>query len=108
MSLKRILLLGFILKVALFNSNLDLKTGFVFNYTGKQNIRNVSILHRRISSDDVESWLTVDFTVSAEIQKAAIIYFTWENLFDWKYYITPYYPMLERNIRFGVAWEIFN
>ncbi len=92
----------------LFNSNLDLKTGFIFNYTGKQNIRSLPILQWGILSDDVNASLTIDFTVSAEIQKAAIVYFTWENLFDKQYYITPYYPMLERNIRFGVAWEIFN
>ena len=93
---------------SLFNSNLDLKTGFVFYYTGKQNIRYLPIPHWGILSDEIDSWLTVDFTVSAEIQKAAIVYFTWENLFNKQYYITPYYPMLQRNIRFGVAWEIFN
>ena len=99
---------GVYFKDTLFNSNLDLKTGFVFNYTGKQNIRYLPIPHWGILSDDVNASLTIDFTVSAEIQKAAIVYFTWENLFDKQYYITPYYPMLERNIRFGVAWEIFN
>lgn len=99
---------GVYYKDLLFNSNLDLIAGFVANYTGKQNLRNLPILHWGILSDDVESWLTIDFTVSAEIQKTALVYFTWENLFDKQYYITPYYPMLERNIRFGVAWEIFN
>ena len=99
---------GVYFKDSLFNSNLDLKTGFVFYYTGKQNLRFLTIPHLGILANDVDSWITVDFTVSAEIQKAAIVYFTWENLFDKKYFITPYYPILERNIRFGVAWEIFN
>jgi hypothetical protein len=66
------------------------------------------IPHVGAISTDIESWLTIDFTLSGEIQKAAIVYFTWENLFDWKYYITPYYPMQQRNMRFGIAWEIFN
>lgn len=92
----------------LFNSNLDLKAGFVLNYTGKQNLRNFLVPYVGILDADIESWLTLDFTLSAEIQKLAIVYFTWENLFDWNYYITPYYPMLERNVRFGIAWEIFN
>lgn len=99
---------GIYFKDSLFNSNLDLKTGFVFYYTGKQNLKFFIIPHWGILANNVASWLTVDFTISAEIQKAAIVYFTWENLFDKQYYITPYYPMLQRNIRFGVAWEIFN
>jgi outer membrane cobalamin receptor len=52
--------------------------------------------------------VTVDFTLAGEIKKAAIVYFTWENLFDETYYIVPYYPMFRRGIRFGVAWELFN
>jgi outer membrane receptor protein involved in Fe transport len=99
---------GLYFKDLVFNSNLDLKAGFVLNYTGKQNLRNFSVPFVGILDADIESWLTLDFTLSAEIQKLAIVYFTWENLFDWNYYITPYYPMLERNIRFGIAWEIFN
>ena len=99
---------GIYFKDTLFSNNLDLKAGFVANYIGRQNLRNFSIPYLGTSSADVESWITVDFTMSAQIQKVAIVYFTWENLFDWMYYITPYYPMLERNIRFGVAWEIFN
>jgi hypothetical protein len=99
---------GIYYKDILFNSSLDLKTGFVANYTGKQSLKSLVIPHVGAISTDIESWLTIDFTLSGEIQKAAIVYFTWENLFDWKYYITPYYPMLQRNMRFGIAWEIFN
>ena len=99
---------GIFYKDILFDSNLDLKTGFIFHYIGKQSLMSLQIPYLGSISTDVDSWLTTDFTLSAGIQKAAIIYFTWENLFDWKYYITPYYPMLERNIRFGIAWEIFN
>jgi hypothetical protein len=99
---------GLYYKDILFNSNLDLKSGFKFHYYGKQNLRSFQVPYLGIINADVESWQIVDFTMSAEIQKAAIVYFTWENLFDWNYYITPYFPMLERNIRFGIAWEIFN
>jgi len=99
---------GIYYKDLLFNSNLDLKTGFLAYYTGKQNLRYLPIPHWGTLYDDVNASLTIDFTISAEIQKAAIVYFTWENLLNKKYYITPYYPMLGRNIRFGVAWEILN
>ena len=99
---------GIYYKDILFDSHLDLKTGFTASYTGRQELRAFNIPFLGELNTDVDSWFIVDFTVNAKIQDAAIVYFTWENLFDWKYYITPYYPMLQRNIRFGIAWEIFN
>jgi outer membrane receptor protein involved in Fe transport len=99
---------GIYFKDSLFSSNLDLKAGFLVNYIGKQDLRTFSVTSPLTMLYDVEPWFTIDFTISAEIQKSAIVYFTWENLLDKKYYITPYYPMPERNIRFGVAWELFN
>ncbi|HCY76586.1 MAG TPA: hypothetical protein DHV28_11760 [Ignavibacteriales bacterium] len=87
----------------LFNDNLDLKTGFVFYYTGTNNV-----FTREHGVTEVPSSYKLDFTLVGEIQKTAIVYFTWQNLIDNQYYITPYYPMLSRSIRFGVAWELFN
>ena len=80
-----------------------MKTGFVFYYTGKNNVYTYE--HGVI---EVPASNKLDFTLVGEIQKVAIVYFTWENLFDNNYYITPYYPMPARNLRFGVAWELFN
>ncbi len=89
---------GIFYKNILFNENLDLKTGFVFDYTGK----------RSSSFGDLNSVSKLDFTAAGEIQKVAMVYFTWENLLDNTYYIIPYYPMPRRGIRFGIAWELFN
>jgi len=86
---------GIFYKDILFNSNLDLKTGFVLKYYD-------------FKSEDLESAYQVDFTVAGIIQQVAIVYFSWENLFDEDYFIVPYYPMRERGIRFGLAWELFN
>ena len=86
-----------------FNDNLNLKTGFALNYNSRQRVYlngNVNYL--------ADQYYTVDFTLMGEIQKVAIAYFTWENLFDKTYYVVPYYPMFRRGIRFGVAWELFN
>lgn len=94
---------GLYYKDILFNSNLDLKTGFVFYYTGKNNVftyENGQI--------EVNSSVKLDFTLVGEIQKTAIVYFTWQNLLGNNYYITPYYPMPSRSLRFGIAWELFN
>lgn len=89
---------GIYYKNILFNDNLDLKTGIVYSYMGK---RNSSI-------GEIGSNWKLDFTAAGEIQKVAMVYFSWENLLDNKYYIIPYYPMFRRGIRFGIAWELFN
>jgi hypothetical protein len=86
---------GIFYKNILFDQNLDLKTGFVINYYD-------------FVSDNFKSSLQVDFTLAGIIQKVAIVYFSWENLFEKKYFIVPYYPMRERGIRFGLAWELLN
>ena len=86
---------GIFYKDILFNQNLDLKTGFVFKYYD-------------FESDKFESASQFDFTLAGIIKKVAIVYFSWENLLDKKYFIVPYYPMRGRGIRFGIAWELFN
>ena len=87
----------------LFNNNLDLKTGFVFYYTGTNNV-----FTREHGVTEVPSSYKLDFTLAGEIQNIATIYFLFQNLLENNYYITPYYPMPGRNIRFGFAWELFN
>jgi len=87
-----------------FNDNLDLKTGFVFYYTGQIN----SSENYWQGSTIVSPTNKLDFTLAGEIKKVAIVYFIWENLYYNEYYITPYYPMPDGNIRFGIAWELFN
>ena len=87
----------------LFNDNLDLKTGFVFYYTGTNNV-----FTREHGVTEVPSSYKLDFTLAGEIQKTAIVYFLFQNLLGNDYYILPYYPMPTRNIRFGFAWELFN
>jgi hypothetical protein len=94
---------GLYYKDILFDKNLDLKTGFVFYYTGKNNV--FTYAHGVLT---VPSSKKLDFTLAGEIQKSAIVYFVWQNLLNTNYYITPYYPMPSRSIRFGVAWELFN
>jgi len=89
---------GLYFKSILFNENLNLKTGFIFFYTGQRNS----------PYGELDPVYKIDFTAVGLIQKVAYVYFTWENLTDNKYYILPYYPMLPRNIRFGIAWTLFN
>jgi hypothetical protein len=95
---------GLYYKGLLFHDNLDLKAGIVFYYIGERN----DITNSSYGMITVSSTNRLDFTFAGEIQKAAIVYFAWENLFNKLYYIVPYYPMPTRNIRFGLAWELFN
>ncbi len=87
-----------------FNTNLDLKAGLKFYYKGKTDLA----FDYWGSVGSVEPTNKLDFNLAGEIKKVAIFYFQWENLFGNEYYITPYYPMPERNIKFGLAWELFN
>ncbi|MCL6493967.1 MAG: TonB-dependent receptor [Ignavibacterium sp.] len=87
----------------LFNNNLDLKAGVVFTFTGKQKYQSL-----RFGLVEVSPVTRIDLSIAGEIRKAATVYFVLENLLDKKYYITPYYPMPERNFRFGIAWEFLD
>jgi outer membrane cobalamin receptor len=94
---------GIYISDSLFSSNLNLKSGFVFTYYGK-----IKYLNTQGSIFETNPAYTIDFTLSGRIRNAATVYFTWENLLDEKYYLIPYYPALGRNLRFGIAWDLFN
>jgi hypothetical protein len=95
---------GLFLNGFFFGDNLFLKAGVQFYYTGTNNVYS-DVWNEIIV---VEPSNKIDITVAGEIRGVAIVYFAWENLFDSQYFITPYYPMQERNIRFGLSWELFN
>lgn len=50
---------------------------------------------------------TMDFFAVGKIGDA-YIHLIWENLTGSQYLLAPVYPMYDRNIRFGVAWEFVN
>jgi len=86
----------------------------VIRYSLDQNLVNsyytgaLQSLANKIGIVEVEPSNKVDFSLAGEIKKVAIVYFIWENLLGNQYFIAPYYPMPERNIRFGLSWELFN
>ncbi len=98
---------GFYFWDYLFSGSLDLKTGFTFTYWGEQFLSNE---HSRTDYSPyyVPEAYRIDFTFSGEIEKAAILFFTWENITDNQFYITPFYPMPFSGFKFGVSWELFN
>lgn len=86
-----------------FKKNMLLKAGIIFTHNG---VRKAS--YDNLSIATVPSFNRFDLHLSGIIQEVATIYFTWENLTNEQYFIVPYYPMPERNIRFGISWELFN
>lgn len=100
---KEIIASGLYYNNYVFKKNMLLKAGIIFTYNG---VRKVN--YDNTSSTTVPSFSRIDLSVSGIIQKVATIYFTWENLTNKNYFIIPYYPMPDRNIRFGISWELFN
>ena len=96
----------------LFNSSLRLRTGFEAKYSGKQLYAQYDFLRTEVYhnslTQEVPASFTLDFYLSGEIQKSAMVFFSWENLFGNLYYVTPYFPMPGRGIRFGISWEFSN
>lgn len=94
---------GLFYRDSLFTGNLDLKAGLVFYYNGDR-----SAIENTRYTQTVGANSRLDFTLTGEIQKVAMVYFAWQNLLNSKYYLVPYYPMPARSIRFGISWELFN
>lgn len=116
---------GFYYIDTLFNSNLKLKTGFNYYSVGSRGYsfidyeKNITAHYTLFIASNIRSKVTpapgsyspsyqIDFFLAGQIQDNATVYFTFENLLGTKYFIVPYYPMYERGMRFGVAWEFFN
>lgn len=107
----------------LFNNNLHLKSGFNYFSIGERDFTSIDIeknistnfLHdpltnnvSLISSSLISTSFQINFFLAGKIQNLATIYFVFENLFNTKYFIVPYYPKQARGIRFGVAWEFLD
>lgn len=94
----------------LLNDKLELKVGFKGRYRSSHSgaVFNPEVL-AFVANKGVplgQSSLG-DFFVMAHIGDA-YIHLVWENLTSVEYYSTPYYPVLEREIRLGIAWEFLN
>ncbi|GJQ62129.1 MAG: hypothetical protein SCALA702_11820 [Melioribacteraceae bacterium] len=106
-----------------FNNNLNIKTGFNLRYNSEQLYSlydyryNERIYHslpdnsgnpKLLNQTPISSGLNIDFVVIAELQRAAIVYFAFENILDENHYVLPYYPMYSRGFRIGFNWKLYN
>lgn len=99
----------------LAKGNLDLQAGirgkFYSTFDGEQinTARAVLVASAgaTISDRQIGNAGTVDIIVVAHIGDA-YIHVLWENLTNSAYMLTPFYPMYDRAIRFGVSWEFLD
>ncbi|KAF0152161.1 MAG: hypothetical protein FD143_1258 [Ignavibacteria bacterium] len=107
----------------LFNQNLKMKAGFNYYSIGSRYEQRIdfekgissSYFFERTSSSlsminktEFTPSFRLDFFFAGRIQDRAIVYFTWENILNSRFFDTPLYPTTPRSLRFGVAWEFLD
>jgi len=96
---------------SLFGRHLDLKAGFQgkifssFQGRGFDQLAQIDVPTWNPVTIDMDG--TVDFLLIAHIG-SAYVHLVWENLFDRRYIMRVFYPMPERNIRFGITWDFLD
>ena len=92
------------------HDHLDLKVGFrgrVFtSYQGMEYNPQAWMFVPSIMLP-VDAAGTSDLVVIAHLGDA-YVHIIWQNLLDLQYIVTPFYPQLERSLRFGISWEFTN
>ena len=94
----------------LLHDRLELKVGFRGRYvSGSQGEEfNPEVLaYVAASGPPIGYGSSVDGFLIAAIG-SAYVHFMWENLTNARYYITPYYPVLDRAITFGISWQFLD
>jgi outer membrane receptor protein involved in Fe transport len=93
----------------IFEDHLKIQTGL----RGKFIHRNDDVIRYNAINDNFERERLKGFTGSLDFLffaklGDAVVHFTIENLLNTKYYVVPFYPMPDRNLRLGVTWEFLN
>ena len=94
----------------LFNNHLELKVGF--RGTGQvsqqgERFNPETLSYVRNPGTSLGTGAKVDFVLLGHIGDA-YVHFVWENLTNAQYFGTAYYPVMDRIVRFGLAWEFLN
>jgi len=94
----------------MFNDNLNLKVGFRGKYISSsrgQEFNPEVVAYVPGTGPALGQGSTIDFLMIARIDKA-YLHLTWENLSNTRYFATPYYPVLDRAVHFGVSWQFLD
>lgn len=101
---------GLYFRDKLANGHLDLKAGFRVKGFSSYEAMNYNAQYQLyVPGNDpgITGTAIVDFVLLAHLGDA-YIHVVWENLGNKKYVVTSFYPMPERQLRFGVSWEFTN
>ncbi len=101
---------GIYFRNSLLDGALDLLAGFRGRAvsSSRGNVFNPeSLVYVPNEGRSINGGASVDLVVTAQIG-AAKVHFVWENLTDAQYYTTPYYPVLDRTLRFGISWDFLD
>jgi outer membrane cobalamin receptor len=95
-----------------FDTSLVIKAGlqakFFTGFTPLQYDYFYTRTYYSSSVQAVKANCILNIVVVGEIKKAALVYFTYDNLLGAQYYLTPIYPAFGRGMRFGLSWELWN
>src|SRR5262249_41553668 len=99
----------------LFSRHLDLKTGLRANAFSSYFASNFNQHEQayfiqgngNLEIPEIPGAATLDFILIAHLG-SAYVHFILENLLDKQYIITSFYPMNERNLRFGISWDFLD
>jgi outer membrane cobalamin receptor len=94
----------------LFDNHLDVKVGFKGRFltaqTGEEYFPEAMVFSDRAGAE-VGPYASVDFVLIGKVGDA-YVHLIWENLFNQNYVLTSMYPMLDRNVRFGISWQLLD
>lgn len=94
----------------LFEDKLDLKAGFQGHYASAHDgLRfNPEVLaYVPNTGSRLGYGSTVDFVLMAHIGDA-YIHLIWENLASSQYFLAPFFPVQDRQVRFGISWQFLD
>ncbi len=94
----------------LVNDNLDLKIGVRARYVSAsagERFNPEVLAYVPNTGTQIGFGSSVDGFVIAGLGNA-YIHLIWENFTSSRYYITPYYPVLDRAVKFGVSWQFLD
>ncbi|MEO8166940.1 MAG: putative porin [bacterium] len=94
----------------LIGGNLDLKVGLRARYVAASNGERFNpevLAYVANPGTPIGFGSSLDGFVIAGLGNA-YIHLIWENFTSSRYYITPYYPVLDRAVKFGVSWQFLD
>jgi outer membrane cobalamin receptor len=101
---------GVFFQKKLIDDHLHLRTGFQARFQSVQQGTefNAEVLaYVRNVHQPLDGGASIDFVLIAGIGDA-YVHLIWENLMESEYFGTPFYPVKDRAVRFGISWQFLD